>query len=174
MSKRKVIVVEDSKIIRLGYKDTLERQGYSVETFDGAKAALSRIGFGWGGIIISDVIMPGMDGITMMKRIQEIDQDLPVILITGQGDVQSAVSAMKQGAFDYVLKRLAGQAQYFEDRAPWNEAYKKQGFNIPVANAVTLLVAVGDGGPMPPIGVNLPNQEAIGERYGNKSWTLRR
>ena len=78
MSKRKVIVVEDSKIIRLGYKDTLERQGYSVETFDGAKAALSRIGSGWEGIIISDVIMPGMDGITMMKRIQEIDQDLQI------------------------------------------------------------------------------------------------
>jgi dipeptidyl-peptidase-3 len=69
-------------------------------------------------------------------------------------------------------KRLAGLAQYFEDRAPWNAAYKKQGFNIPVANAVTLLAAVGDGGPMPPIGVNLPNQEALGERYGNKSISL--
>ena len=85
MSQGKVMVVEDSKIIRLGYKDTLERRDYEVETFDSAKAALNRISFGWPGIIISDVIMPGMDGISMMKRIKEIDSDLPVILITGQG-----------------------------------------------------------------------------------------
>lgn len=109
MSKRKVIVVEDSKIIRLGYKDTLERQGYSVETFDAAKAALSRISFGWGGIIISDVIMPGMDGITMMKRIQEIDQDLPVILITGQGDIPTAVQAIREGAYDFLEKPFSGE-----------------------------------------------------------------
>ena len=109
MSKRKVIVVEDSKIIRLGYKDTLERQGYSVETFDGAKAALSRIGSGWEGIIISDVIMPGMDGITMMKRIQEIDQDLPVILITGQGDIPTAVQAIREGAYDFLEKPFSGE-----------------------------------------------------------------
>ncbi len=109
MSKEKVIVVEDSKIIRLSYKDTLERQGYSVETFDSAKAALSRISFGWGGIIISDVIMPGMDGISMMKRIQEIDPDLPVILITGQGDIPTAVQAIRDGAYDFLEKPFSAE-----------------------------------------------------------------
>jgi len=69
-------------------------------------------------------------------------------------------------------KRLAALAQHFEDRAPWSGEFKRHGFNLPVANAVTLLLAVGDAGPMPPIGVNLPNEAAISERYGNKSISL--
>ncbi len=104
MSLGKVIVVEDSKIIRLGYKDTLERNGFETETFEAAKEALSHIGKGWSGIVISDVIMPGMDGISMMKRIREIDSDLPVILITGQGDIPTAVQAIREGAYDFLEK----------------------------------------------------------------------
>ena len=69
-------------------------------------------------------------------------------------------------------KDLAGLAQYFEDRAPWDGRFKRQGFNIPIANAVNVLVATGDAGPMPPIGINLPNEEEIRERYGNKSVSL--
>ncbi len=69
-------------------------------------------------------------------------------------------------------KDLASLAQYFEDRAPWDETYKRKGFNIPIANAVNVLHAVGDSGPMPPSGVNLPNEEDIRERYGNKSVSL--
>ena len=109
MSKGKIIVVEDSKIIRLGYKDTLERRDYEVETFDTAKTALRRVSFGWPGIIISDVIMPGMDGISMMKRIREIDSDLPVILITGQGDIPTAVQAIREGAYDFMEKPFSGE-----------------------------------------------------------------
>jgi dipeptidyl-peptidase-3 len=71
-----------------------------------------------------------------------------------------------------IQKDLAGLAQYFEDRAPWDGRYKRKGFNIPIANAVNLLVAVGDSGPMPPVGINLPNEEAIRERHGNKSVSL--
>jgi dipeptidyl-peptidase-3 len=67
-------------------------------------------------------------------------------------------------------KRLASEAQYFEDHAPWEERFKRRGFTLPLANAISVLVAVGDAGPMPPIGINLPNEEAIGERYGNKSF----
>jgi dipeptidyl-peptidase-3 len=69
-------------------------------------------------------------------------------------------------------KALAGLAQYFEDRAPWDDRYKRHGFTVPIANAVDVLVAVGDGGPMPAIGINLPNEESIRERYGNKSVSL--
>jgi dipeptidyl-peptidase-3 len=69
-------------------------------------------------------------------------------------------------------KDLARLAQYFEDRSPWDDRYKKKGFNIPVANAVNVLVATGDAGPMPPVGINLPNEEAIRERHGSKSVSL--
>jgi dipeptidyl-peptidase-3 len=69
-------------------------------------------------------------------------------------------------------KALAAEAQYFEDRAPWPDRYKRKGFTVPVANAIKVLVATGDSGPMPPVGINLPNEEAIRERYGNKSVAL--
>ena len=69
-------------------------------------------------------------------------------------------------------KDLAAQAQYFEDRAPWDARYKRTGITAPTANAINVLVAVGDGGPMPPIGINLPNEEAIRETHGSKSVSL--
>ena len=69
-------------------------------------------------------------------------------------------------------KDLASLAQYFEDRAPWPDAYKRKGFTLPIANAINLLVGVGDGGPMPPVGINLPNEESIREKHGNKSVAL--
>jgi dipeptidyl-peptidase-3 len=69
-------------------------------------------------------------------------------------------------------KALAAEAQYFEDRAPWPDRYKRKGFTAPVANAIKVLVSTGDSGPMPPVGINLPNEEAIRERYGSKSVAL--
>jgi len=69
-------------------------------------------------------------------------------------------------------KSLAAEAQYFEDRAPWDDRFKRKGFNVPVASAVQVLVAVGDSGSMPPIGVNLPNEEEISEKHGNRSFLL--
>ncbi|MEK7282191.1 MAG: peptidase M49 [Acidobacteriota bacterium] len=69
-------------------------------------------------------------------------------------------------------KDLARLAQHFEDQAPWDDRFKRRGFNIPIANAVNVLIATGDSGPMPPIGINLPNEEEIRERYGNKSVAL--
>ncbi len=69
-------------------------------------------------------------------------------------------------------KALAGLAQHFEDRAPWDARYKRKGFAIPVANAVTVLFGTGESGPTAATGINLPNEEAIRERYGNKSVSL--
>lgn len=71
-----------------------------------------------------------------------------------------------------VLKKLARRAKYFEDRMPWDDQYKREDFQIPVANAVDVIVAMGDGGPMCSIGINLPNEQKIRENYGNKSVTL--
>jgi dipeptidyl-peptidase-3 len=71
-----------------------------------------------------------------------------------------------------VQKSLAAEAQYFEDRAPWDDRFKRRGFKAPVATAVQVLVAVGDSGSMPPIGVNLPNEEEISEKHGNRSFLL--
>ncbi len=67
---------------------------------------------------------------------------------------------------------LATLAQYFEDRAPWDDRFKREAIRPPTADTVNLLCAVGDAGPMPPLGVNLPNEEDVRERHGSKSISL--
>jgi two-component system, NtrC family, C4-dicarboxylate transport response regulator DctD len=69
-----------------------------------ARRALDLVGFGFPGVVVTDIRMPGMDGLTLMNRIHEIDRDIPVILITGHGDVQLAVRAMREGAYDFIEK----------------------------------------------------------------------
>jgi dipeptidyl-peptidase-3 len=69
-----------------------------------------------------------------------------------------------------LLQGLAAEARGFEDRAPWDARFKRREFNPPVVAAVEILLAVGDGGPSPPIGVNLPNDDDIQEHVGNRSF----
>ncbi|MDZ7337254.1 MAG: dipeptidyl peptidase 3 [candidate division KSB1 bacterium] len=70
------------------------------------------------------------------------------------------------------MHALAASAQYFEDRAPWEDAYKKQGVQPPVANAIKVLTQTGDQGPIGWAGINLPNEQWIREQHGSKSITL--
>lgn len=71
-----------------------------------------------------------------------------------------------------LMRSLASQAQYYEDRAPWPEEFKRRSFNPPVANAVTILCETGDAGPISWSGINLPNAQEIREKYGSKSFLL--
>lgn len=71
-----------------------------------------------------------------------------------------------------VMKGMASLAEYFEERMPWDDKYKKRGINAPVANAVILLFGVGGEGPIPPLGINLPNAQSIRETYGSKNFIL--
>ncbi|MGB8656746.1 MAG: peptidase M49 [Candidatus Zixiibacteriota bacterium] len=71
-----------------------------------------------------------------------------------------------------VMKNIAGLAQYFENQAPWEDKYKKSSVTAPVANAVIVLVGVGGEGPIPPLGINLPNAQNIRETYGSKNFIL--
>jgi dipeptidyl-peptidase-3 len=111
-----------------------------------------------------------------------VRQDSPVDTVNGFIETYKDARGQK-GAYEGLVffvdrrmtrlqKDLAAQAQYFEDRAPWDARYKRTGITAPTANAINVLVAVGDGGPMPPIGINLPNEEAIRETHGNKSVSL--
>jgi dipeptidyl-peptidase-3 len=70
------------------------------------------------------------------------------------------------------IQKLAENAQWFEDRMPWDAKYRKQGVQGITANAIDVVVETGDSGPVTPIGINLPNDQAIRERYGSKSVSL--
>lgn len=71
-----------------------------------------------------------------------------------------------------LMRKLASHAQYYEDRAPWSEEFKRRNFTPPVANAVTILCETGDAGPISWSGINLPNAQEIREKFGSKSFLL--
>jgi len=71
-----------------------------------------------------------------------------------------------------LMRALADNAQYFEDRMPWREEYKKKGITAPVADVVTVVSTAGEGGPLTAAGINLPNEQDIRERHGSKSVLL--
>ncbi len=99
-----VIVVDDEAAIREAVQQWLELSGFSVQSCATAQAALALVDRDYPGIIISDVRMPGTDGLQLLDSVLERDRDLPVILITGHGDVPMAVQALRQGAYDFIEK----------------------------------------------------------------------
>src|SRR5205823_12817036 len=70
------------------------------------------------------------------------------------------------------IQKLAENAQWFEDRMPWDPKYRKEGVHGVTANAIDVVIECGDSGPITPVGINLPNDQAIRERYGSKSVSL--
>lgn len=99
-----IAIVDDEQDMRESISQWLTLSGYKTKTYPSALDALKEIGSDYPGILISDIKMPGMDGITFLKRLQSIDNQLPVILITGHGDVAMAVEAMRIGAYDFLEK----------------------------------------------------------------------
>lgn len=102
--KLKIAIVDDEPDMRESISQWLVLSGFETETFASAEDALKVIGPDWPGIVLSDIRMPGMDGIAFLKRLMSTDSALPVILITGHGDVPMAVEAMRLGAMDFMEK----------------------------------------------------------------------
>lgn len=107
MKVGEVLLVEDDEEMRLATALALDLAGFTVRSFESAEGALHLTGFGFNGIVLTDIRMPGMDGMTLMGRIHELDPDIPVILVTGHGEVQLAVRAMREGAYDFIEKPFA-------------------------------------------------------------------
>ncbi|OUS21745.1 DNA-binding response regulator [Litorivita pollutaquae] len=105
MSKAmKIAIVDDEQDMRQSISQWLALSGYDTETFPSAEDALKGLGADYPGIVISDIKMPGMDGMQFLKKLMGTDSALPVIMITGHGDVPIAVEAMRIGAFDFLEK----------------------------------------------------------------------
>ena len=99
-----VLLVDDEEDLRRAAQQTLDLAGYPVRTTDSAEEALSYVSRSWQGILVSDIRMPGMDGMALLRAATAIDPDLPVLLLTGHGDVNLAVDAMRDGAYDFIEK----------------------------------------------------------------------
>jgi DNA-binding NtrC family response regulator len=100
----KVAIVDDEADMRQSISQWLALSGFDTETYASAEEALKGIGAEFAGVVVSDIKMPGMDGMAFLKRLMSLDSGLPVIMITGHGDVPMAVEAMRVGAFDFLEK----------------------------------------------------------------------
>ncbi|TCS16630.1 sigma-54 dependent transcriptional regulator [Caulobacter sp. BK020] len=100
----KVLFIDDDDALRAAAVQGLDLAGFEVTAFDNGPAALKALSRDFPGVVVSDVRMPGMDGLALFARIQAIDPDIPVLLITGHGDVAMAVAALKDGVYDFVSK----------------------------------------------------------------------
>lgn len=105
-----VILVEDDEALGPAVAQALRLEGMEVALFGDAVSALGAIANDFPGVVVSDVRLPGMDGLALFAQLQEQDPDLPVIFTTGHGDVAMAVAAMKDGAADFFTKPYSSTA----------------------------------------------------------------
>ncbi len=102
-----ILVVDDEPGIRETLAGIFEDEGYRVSTADGARAALRIVEDVHPDLVLLDIWMPGMDGLEALPRIKELRPDLPVIMISGHGTVETAVKAIRMGAYDFIEKPLS-------------------------------------------------------------------
>lgn len=99
-----VLVVEDDPDVRMGCEQALQLEDIPAIGVDSAEKARRHLNREFPGVVVSDIRLPGMDGMALQKEVRGIDPDLPFVLITGHGDVSLAVEAMKHGAHDFIEK----------------------------------------------------------------------
>jgi two-component system, NtrC family, nitrogen regulation response regulator NtrX len=105
--KPTILVVDDEPGVRSALGGVLRDEGYTVETVASGEACLERVTRGSVDLIVLDVWLPGMDGLATLARLRERQVDAQVVLISGHGNIESAVRAIKMGAFDFVEKPLS-------------------------------------------------------------------
>jgi two-component system, NtrC family, nitrogen regulation response regulator NtrX len=102
----RILVIDDERSIRNTLKDILEYEKYEVELAEDGPKGLDKIKNGEFDIVLCDIKMPGMDGIEVLDKLTELSSDVPVIMISGHGNIDTAVEAIKKGAFDFIEKPL--------------------------------------------------------------------
>ena len=105
-----IILIDDDPHLRQALYQTLDLAGLKVLPLAQASGLGERIGRDWPGVVVSDIRMPGMDGLELLAQLHAQDPELPVLLITGHGDVPLAVQAMRSGAYDFLEKPFASDA----------------------------------------------------------------
>ncbi len=101
-----ILLVDDDEAVRDSLSEYLESMGWNVKTADCAEKGLKIVEEGYGDIVLSDVRMPGMDGIEFLRNLKQLNPDLEVLIITGHSNEALAIEALKAGAFDYFRKPI--------------------------------------------------------------------
>ncbi|OAN18661.1 two-component system response regulator [Photobacterium jeanii] len=101
-----VLVIDDDQDVVEAYQDLLEIAGYSALAVTDPTKAVDMLHKDWAGVVVTDIYMPGLSGIELLDQIKQLDHELPVIMITGHGDIPMAVDAVKKGAVDFLQKPL--------------------------------------------------------------------
>lgn len=103
MTAEKILIVDDEEIIRMSLQQDLQDEGYLVETAEDGVAAIKMLERGYE-LIITDLMMEGVDGIEVLKKAREGNPQQAVFILTGYGELDSAINALRFGAVDYLLK----------------------------------------------------------------------
>src|SRR5258708_7177167 len=100
----RILVVDDEQSLRKVLTATLQREGYEVQVAVDGEEALAALDRDGADVVVTDLVMPRMDGLSLLRKVVASHPDVPVIVVTAHGKVDSAVEAMKAGAFDFVTK----------------------------------------------------------------------
>jgi DNA-binding NtrC family response regulator len=106
LNKGRILIVDDEDVVRESLHHWFDSEGYQTRAAASGKEALNTIGEQQFDLALLDIKMPGMDGMELQKRLAEADPDLTVVIMTGYGTVETAVQALKHGAYDYVTKPI--------------------------------------------------------------------
>lgn len=104
MAQNNIWVIEDDRTMRWVLEKTFREEGFEVSSFEEAQSALDRLNLSVPDVILSDIRMPGIDGLTFLNRIKSSHPNVPVIIMTAHSDLESAVSSYETGAFEYLPK----------------------------------------------------------------------
>ncbi len=109
MASAKVLVVEDEELMRLVLKELIESEGFLVFTAENAESAIEIFSTEDIDLVLTDIMMDGMNGIELLDKLKEIDKECIVIIITAYSSVDSAIAALRKGAYDYITKPFVNE-----------------------------------------------------------------
>ena len=99
-----VLLIDDDHEVLDASRQTLELEGFTVEATARPENALGTLCPSWPGVVVTDVRMPGLDGFALLERVRAADPEVPVVLVTGHGDIAMAMRAVREGAYDFIEK----------------------------------------------------------------------
>ncbi|MFT2111736.1 sigma-54-dependent transcriptional regulator [Marinomonas sp. 2405UD68-3] len=112
-SSGEVILIDDEHSVRMAIAQTLELDDFEVHEFSNTEGVIKTISIDYSGIIVSDINLPGQSGLALFDDIKLVDSEIPVILITGHGDISMAVNAIRKGVYDFIEKPFSN-AEFLE------------------------------------------------------------